>query len=141
MKRLFRILCVLLLSLVLPKIVAFANELDPNSSGASAGFYGEYRPYRPGTSEPLEPTPVPTSKPQNLNPEGNKVSSIKTPKEEQKPDNPETKVLKTPTSLPQTGDISNLPYVYGGLVMLVSCIMIPKGKMQYALKKHKKYKN
>lgn len=149
MKRLFGILCVLLLSLVLPKMNAFANELEPYNSDANVSFYGEYKSNLPGNSEQEEPTTVPmnvpqtkpmivpTTEPQKTTPAEQTIAPTAAPqKDEPKTNNPETNLLETPTSLPQTGDGSNLPYVYGGLAILVSCIMIPKSKMQYALQRH-----
>jgi LPXTG-motif cell wall-anchored protein len=149
MKRLSRIICVLLLSLIIPKTDALANELEPYNSDIGVSFYGEYKPNNvPGTSEPWEPTTVPTAAPTSA---PQVEPTIKPTTEPQKivptepiimptvaldKNNPVTYVPETPPSLPQTGDGSNLPYVYGGLVILVSCIMIPKSKMQYALQRH-----
>lgn len=153
MKRLLRLLCVLLLGLMIPKTDALANELEPFNSDIGVSFYGEYKPSLPGTSEQWEPTTVPmpaptsapqieptiepTTVPQKITPAEPIITPTVAPQmDEPKSNNPETNVLAIPTSLPQTGDGSNLPYVYGGLVILVSCIMIPKSKMQYALQRH-----
>ncbi len=124
MKRLFGILFVLLLSMIIPMADVDAYETEPcqsdtSQSDTSVNFYGEYKPTKPGTGESLEPTIVPDG-----------PAAV-----------PQTKppIITTgvpPASLPQTGDSSNLTYVYVGLVLLVSCIMIPKSKMQYALQKH-----
>lgn len=149
MKRLLGILYLLLLSLLLPKTDALANEPEPYNHDASVSFYGEYKHNLPGTSEPweattvptsapqTEPTIVPTTEPQKITPEEPIITQeVAPPMVEPNTNNPVTYVPETPPSLPQTGDGSNLPYVYGGLVILVSCIMIPKSKMQYALQRH-----
>jgi LPXTG-motif cell wall-anchored protein len=150
MKRLSRIICVLLLGLIIPKTDALANELAPYNSDIGVSFYGEYKPNNvPGTSEPWEPTTVPTAaptavptiipttEPQKITPAEPIITPTVAPQmDEPKSNNLETNVPAIPPSLPQTGDGSNLPYVYGGLVILVSCIMIPKSKMQYALQRH-----
>ncbi|QHQ63363.1 LPXTG cell wall anchor domain-containing protein [Anaerocolumna sedimenticola] len=113
MKRLFGILFVLLLSMVIPMADVDANEAEPYQSDTSVSFYGEYKPTMPGTGEPQE-----------LTIESEEPAAV-----------PQTKapIITTgvpPSSLPQTGDSSNLTYVYVGLVLLVSCILIPKSKMQ-----------